>query len=365
MAATYSQDIFSIAEFERLKSRDELVIQPKFQRRALWPPDAQSYLIDTIVRALPMPKIYLRRNIIDKSRPAIFEVVDGQQRLRSIFDFLDNKYELKQKHNEDFPNTRFDRMPEPVQRDFLSYRIAVEVMEDATDSEVWGMFERLNRNTFTVNAQERRNAKFSGLFKQLSYQLAAEPSALDTWKRMGVFGDQQIARMREVEMTSDVLAAMVEGITDISMLNKVYKDYDDEFPTRVEIAEVFREIMNMINFELIDAVRRSKFKLQARTYSLMVSLADAMWGIPRGLGPMQPQTGSVICERMIQVDEALKPIEVPLGLAELKRSLSSATSHVAQRRIRNNHFVKMLALPTSDWEVHWYDLLHKDERDEE
>ena len=356
MAATYSQEIFTVADFARLKSQGVLVIQPKFQRRAFWTPDARSYLIDTVVRALPMPKVYLRRQVEDKSRPPVYEVVDGQQRLRSLFTFLGNGCELKQKHNQNFPNMLYRDLPEPVQRAVLGYRIAVEIMEDASDSEVWGMFERLNRYTFIVNAQERRNAEFSGLFKQLSYRLAAEQSALDTWKRMGVFRDQQIARMREVEMTSDVLAAMLKGITDISRLSRVYKEFDDSLAGQEELAATFRRIIQFISGELIDTVRSTKFKLQVRTYSLMVSLADALRGIPEGYGPATLRSGSTICGRMVQMDEALRPADVPPGLASLKKSLTSATSHIPERRMRHEHFLKMLSLSDGDWESHWHKL---------
>ena len=364
MVATYSQDIFTIADFVRLKSQNELVIQPRFQRRAFWTPDARSYLIDTIVRALPMPKVYLRRHVEQKTRPAIYEVVDGQQRLRSVFTYLDNGCELKQKHNPSFPNMLYRDLPEPVRRAFTGYRIAVEIMEDASDSEVWGMFERLNRYTFTVNAQERRNAEFSGLFKQLSYRLAAEPSALDTWKRTGVFRDQQFARMREVEMTSDVLAAMLNGITDISRLSRVYKEFDDYLPGQDELATTFRDIIQYLGGELMEAVRATKFKLQVRTYSLMVSLADAFRGIPGGFGPVVLRSGPAISRRMVQIDDALRPAEVPPGLASLKKSLTSATSHIPERRIRNEHFINMLSLSDGDWEFHWHNLARRRDPDE-
>ena len=356
MSATYSQDILTVAALARLRSQGSLVIQPKFQRREVWTQDAQSYLIDTIVRALPMPKIYLRRHIKKRTQPPIYEVVDGQQRLGSVFAFMDNDYALKQKHNPNFPNRFYRDLPDPVQRAFLQYRIAVEIMEDASDTEVWAMFERLNRYTVSVNRQERRNAQFSGLFKQLSYRLAAEPFALDVWKRMGVFGDRQIARMREVEMTSDVLAAMLKGITDISRLSDVYREFDDVLPMQDALEETFRHIMTFISDELIDTVRGTKFRLQVRTYSLMVSLADALKGIPGGLGPVGLRSGSLICQRMVQVDAALRPDEVPPGLAPLKKALTSATSHTPERKRRNEHFVKMLSLSDDEWESRWQDL---------
>ena len=126
MTASYIQEIFTVGDFARMKSTSELEIQPKFQRRSLWTPDARSYLIDTIVRGLPMPKIYLRRCAPDPDMPPVFEVVDGQQRLRSIFHYLSNDFVLKQKHNRDFPNLHFDELPDPLQRSILGYSIAVE-----------------------------------------------------------------------------------------------------------------------------------------------------------------------------------------------------------------------------------------------
>ena len=181
---------------------------------------------------------------------------------------------------------------------------------------------------------------------------------------MGVFRDQQIARMREVEMTSDVLAAMLKGITDIAKLSAVYKEFDDELPQHDELERRFREIIGFIRCQLIDAVRATKFRLQVRTYSLMVALADSLNGIPGGFGPLPVRPGPEICTRMMQVDDALKPAEVPAGLAELKKSLTSATSHVREREVRNNHFVKMLSMTNEDWQEHWHAHVRGNELDD-
>ena len=103
-------------------------------------------------------------------------------------------------------------------------------MEDATDPEVWAMFERLNDYTLVLNRQEKLNARWFGWFKQAAYNLAADGPSLDAWEEMRIFNSRQIARMREVELTSDVLVAVVRGTSDISMIANVYRDYDDEFP---------------------------------------------------------------------------------------------------------------------------------------
>jgi uncharacterized protein DUF262 len=85
--ATFSRAIYSIAKFVRWANREELILQPKFQRRLVWEEKARSYLIDTIVRELPMPKIYMRRVVHPRTKLSAYEVVDGQQRLRAILDF--------------------------------------------------------------------------------------------------------------------------------------------------------------------------------------------------------------------------------------------------------------------------------------
>ena len=122
----------------------------------------------------------------------------------------------------------------------------------------------------------------------------------------------------------------------------MYQEFDDCLPNQEGLEDTFREIIKYIRKELMDTVRSTKFRLQVRTYSLIVSLADSLSGIPDGLGPVELRPGPDICRRMVEVDERLRPAAVPLGLAALKGALTHATSHVPQRRVRNEHFVKML-----------------------
>src|ERR1700686_1537429 len=79
---------YSIRDFEELHERDELVLQPKFQRRDVWSEKAKSYLMDTIIRGKPIPKIFIRQKINVTTKTSVREVVDGQQRLRSILSYI-------------------------------------------------------------------------------------------------------------------------------------------------------------------------------------------------------------------------------------------------------------------------------------
>ena len=353
--ATFYRTNYKIAELLRLFARNELVLQPKFQRRLAWEEVARAYLMDTIVRSLPMPKIYLR-GVVANSTRLQYEVVDGQQRLTAIIDFYYGKLRLDPKHHPQFGGLTFGELPEPVQAAFLNYEISAETMEDASDPEVWAMFERLNTYTLVLNKQEKLNARWFGWFKQTAYNLASEAPSLEAWETMRIFSSQQIARMREVELTSDILVAIVRGISDISMITNVYKEYDNEFPDREAAEQVFRDALRSIHDQMGSVVSATRFRRRAWFYSLMVSACDALEGIPAGMGPSKLQPGDSVGSRMLDIHDVLKVPEPPKGLSDLHSTLSRATSHVRERRIRHEHFYNLLTLPDAAWDHRWKQL---------
>lgn len=63
-----------------------LTPNPEFQRRPVWPMAAKSYFVDSIIRGRPTPNIYIRSKVDLTNRKTIREVVDGQQRIRTLCD---------------------------------------------------------------------------------------------------------------------------------------------------------------------------------------------------------------------------------------------------------------------------------------
>lgn len=110
---------YSVRDFEEWQQRDELVLQPKFQRREVWSEKARSYLIDTIIRGKPIPKIYMRQDVNPKTRRVVREIVDGQQRLHSVLNFLKDGFKISRAHSDDFGGKTFSQLNEDAQRDIL------------------------------------------------------------------------------------------------------------------------------------------------------------------------------------------------------------------------------------------------------
>ena len=75
--------IVTVQNLVSLDQEKRLNLQPDFQRRKVWPKAAKSYLIDTILRGLPIPEIFAF-----ETPKGILGVIDGQQRLSTILDFI-------------------------------------------------------------------------------------------------------------------------------------------------------------------------------------------------------------------------------------------------------------------------------------
>ena len=79
----------SLAEFNRWFTKGRLIVDPEWQRKYVWDRKRASRLIESFLIELPVPVIYLSLNEEGK-----YEVIDGLQRLTSVFDYFANKYKL-------------------------------------------------------------------------------------------------------------------------------------------------------------------------------------------------------------------------------------------------------------------------------
>ncbi|MFW2566456.1 DUF262 domain-containing protein [Aliarcobacter butzleri] len=89
---------YSINDFLTWKSNKELELSPKFQRNKVWNQSVKSYLIDTILRGMPIPPIFITQKIDLNTQKTLREVIDGQQRLTAITQFRNNEFKILSTH---------------------------------------------------------------------------------------------------------------------------------------------------------------------------------------------------------------------------------------------------------------------------
>lgn len=134
------------------KRRDRFEI-PDYQREEVWSTPQKQLLIDSILNGWKLPKLYLL-----KTGTNTYDVVDGQQRLSTIFEFMAGKLELSKETSENFGGAKtYKELEDDASDKFDDFRVEFDEIVDASDDEIREFFKRLQAG-LTLNGPERLNA---------------------------------------------------------------------------------------------------------------------------------------------------------------------------------------------------------------
>jgi hypothetical protein len=273
--------VYSIADFLEWRNNDLLELSPDFQRRAVWSQNAKSYLVDTILRGKPMPKMIISQEL--RGSRTVRIVVDGQQRLRSILEFIDGNFKISRAHNRELSGYSFDLLPMEIQRDFLQYELGVDLLFDMSYEDVLDIFARINTYTVTLNTQELRNAKYVGYFKQYVYEYGYK--YVRYFLEGGILTKGKVARMAEAELAAELLVALVGGVQTNKNTEQYYGKYEEEIGDLEAKAEQFDVIMSYIGaiYAPQDLSRTNWSRVQL-FYTLFTAIGHCLYGLV-GLDP--------------------------------------------------------------------------------
>jgi len=228
---------YSLAELVDWFRSRVLVVNSEYQRGGgLWPSAAKSYFIDTIIRDFPFPKVYFHEYVDKLSKKPRREIVDGQQRITTIVEFVDGKFPLGRNARE-FEGLRYNDLPEDVQDSIWAYTVSVDVIRNADRAEILQMFRRMNAFTLPLNEAEKRHSEFFGEFKDWVNEILDRfGSVLIDWK---VLTSRQVVRMVDAEFVADLALAAEEGATSTSpaKLRKLYQKNDQAFANFNDVNE--------------------------------------------------------------------------------------------------------------------------------
>src|SRR5216683_2743100 len=93
---------YTTLDFVGWNEAGTLVLTPKFQRRGVWSAGARSFFIDTLIRGMPVPPIFLRTRQSEDKKKIVREVVDGQQRLTAVLTYKKDEFKLKKALDKDW-----------------------------------------------------------------------------------------------------------------------------------------------------------------------------------------------------------------------------------------------------------------------
>jgi hypothetical protein len=240
--------------------RGRIYTNPDFQRPPVWSLGQKQLLIDTILRGYDIPKLYWRK--VSKT-PEKYEGVDGQQRLRAIFEFHAGDFTLP-KDADDIDGVVVSRMkyadlPEDLRLRFDNYALDVIVLTDTSEDEVREMFLRLQNGT-TLKAQEKRNA-MPGKMRLFIKDLAQHP----------FFSRCAFANTR---FTHDLVAAQMTAIelnggpchvrnANLNTMYEAQHDFDSAAPKARKIRRVLEYLAQAFTEKTPELERFSVISLYA------------------------------------------------------------------------------------------------------
>jgi hypothetical protein len=320
--------------YRRFNDRD-LDLAPEFQRNSVWPPRAKAYLIDTILTGRPIPLFFFLEHRSAQSGQPKWAVIDGQQRLRAIIDFLEGRLRLTQSDRKDLRNKRFEDLPLRLQREFMDYGLIVEILRDYSDDDIRDMFVRINRYVVSLSPQELRHARSTGAFAAFVESVGTWPF----WLEHRVFSPNQVARMRPVEFAAELIILLIEGPQDKKKaVDLYYGEYASGFPSQSLWESRLRAYLDWV----VDAVPRlsqSRFRRPVDLYSLVGALARLAPTV-KDLKVLHASEGGRL---LSQFEAATREQDPPRSAARYLTAASRQTDNLQPRLTRITTLTELLS----------------------
>jgi hypothetical protein len=230
--------------------------RPRFQRKYVWPNRLASLLIESILLNIPIPPCYFSQN--DNYE---LDVIDGQQRIYSIYRFLENQFALSGLEViSEINGKRFHELNRKQQRQIKTHTLRTVIITNESHPEIqFDVFERLNKHTMPLNAQELRNCIHRGALNDLLGKLAEH----EPW--LSILGRKTPdKRLRDEELILRFFAFYVNGLDSYRTpqkhwLNDLAKEGRSYSEDRIgELGEVWKRAVSncLIVFPPQDCFRR-------------------------------------------------------------------------------------------------------------
>lgn len=318
------QNFQTIAWFWDLRQRGLLDLEPPYQRRSVWSQTYRDFFIDTVLLGYPAPAVFLYEQITPEGL-ATYHVVDGKQRLTTLFSFVANEFPVFEKATRaNLRGSLFRDLPDEVKREFWTYQFTVEYLPSDEDGVINNIFDRINRNTMRLTPQELRHARLSGVFITKCEQ-AAEYLFAELAPNFPNISPQARRQMKDVELAASLLLLIEEGPKGYSAaeLDEAFSRRDDDWVAAEDVMTHFNQIVRAIRSLLATThggyLRTSRLKNQADFYSL--------FGAVDGLSGEQPwEEKAARLRRFIEVvsnDEQRAQNEEALTYYDSARSASN------------------------------------------
>lgn len=310
----------TIADIYQLIDEDKLVLRPDFQRKFVWTHEHQEEFIDTILNGFPFPEIYVCEGDIDvEKKRTTRNVIDGQQRLTTIKNYIDGKMK---------PFLRIPKYEDLVEKeDFLSYQVVMRDIGRVDEATTREIFRRINLTKFQLDSVEIHNAVYDGEFIQAAKTIL-ESIHLEKY---GVLKESEFTRMADLHFVLLVISTVEKGgyFAQDKEVEPMIAKFNDEYPNRDNVISTLVKVFEVISdLELpVDSMwfRKSNF------FTLVVELSKVLDVLPAD-----------IREKLLALDKNVMQSKTKLDsdYAKYYSYMYQATHARKARVVRSEYFVR-------------------------
>jgi len=332
-----SQDYLRIstitaATFKRLSDSGQLELRPPYQRNPVWLEGQKSYLIDTILHGFPVPELYMQV-VADATGAETHIVVDGQQRLTALLDFIGGEYSLTGLESS-WNESSFEDLSPEEKTSIFGYNFVVRMLPSMPDEQIRAIFQRLNRNVVALSRQELRHATYWGEFIKSMEELATE----EFWRKAGVFTANEVRRMLDVEFISELAIGTMHGPQNKKIsLDRWYATYEEEYEERPRLESLFRSILGEID-RLLPDLSRTRWSKKSDFYTLFLYLSSRADAFPLARDERDGLAAQLVdfadhVEIILRLDSSESAATVR-PILDYSRAVQRAASDLNNRRTR-------------------------------
>lgn len=320
------------ATFKRLSDHGQLELKPPYQRNPVWLEGQKSYLIDTILHGFPVPELYMQV-VADQTGAETHIVVDGQQRLTALLDFIAGEYTLSGLESS-WNDSSFEDLTAEEKTSIFGYNFVVRMLPDMPDEQIRAIFQRLNRNVVALSRQELRHATYWGEFIKSMEALATD----GFWRNSGVFTANEVRRMLDVEFISELAIGLMHGPQNKKLsLERWYAVYEAEYEERERTEAVFRSTLGEID-RMLPNLSRTRWAKKSDFYTLFLYLASRADAFPLSSDERESLSAQLV-EFADQVGVVLRldpteSVTVVKPVLDYARAVQRAASDLGNRRAR-------------------------------
>ena len=247
----YTITNWSIKDLYTIFKSEKLNLSPPYQRNFIWATEDQQTLIDSINKKIPIPNFF----ILEKEEGK-YEMVDGQQRSRTIINFIDKGFK-------DFNGKYYS---EEVYPQFLEFKFPITIIHDIEGAEIQKFYALVNKTGIHLNKPEVRKADF---YATRLLKLVNEIAASKKLSALKLFTDTSLKRMNDKEFVSELIILIKDGHVDKKGLIDDYFDQDISEEVSNDLKRKFYSVIDKIHLlNTFYPINKTRYKQRNDFYTL-------------------------------------------------------------------------------------------------